>query len=373
MPMRQFHVCHLPSGSKKFDRIRIKEQKSGIHLVVGYKGNRSEIISIRYPTSKFTKTEARERCAKHKGARFEAAAPGKMKEHLVDPRGFYADYRRRAFPMTGEHVIHSHNAIHKQWRSDSRFGVCEDYEERDFILTHLLITAELRRRGLEHRYSDDLDHTLPLYLKQASSDYEGEVITDYVYDVCGEVVATTTEDAKGIMEQIPTAEGVDLKKLTGGDDKPFFVVIRAMRVGMSRNRRRYSDEIVKKFRDLHPMPGYESHRHVDKPIFGGHPEMFHPVTSWIGALLKGDELFSKGYIRKEEERLIRTIETAHAIGKGLVVSITGKVEQILKKDDEGEFWEIQDIADGTIDWYQPTATPGIPGAGSLTHKKGKSA
>lgn len=292
---------------------------------------------------------------------------------LVDPLGRVADTKHRIFPLVGEAVIHSHNAMHQQWQlePDKRTGACAFYEERDFSIVHTIIVAEMRRRGLAHSYTDDLDHKLPLYLKKASTGYEGEITSDYIYDTCGEIVATTAEDAKGLIDKIPTAKGVNLKEITDGDDTPFFVVVRAMRVGMSGNRRKYSKEIVEKFRNLHPMPGYESHQHIDRPEYGRHPPMFHQVTAWVGALIIDDELFSKGYVPAGEEKLRRDIRLAHAMSKGMVVSITGKVEQILKKDDDGEYWDVLDIWEGSIDFYQPTATPGISGAGSVGYRKGK--
>jgi len=232
----------------------------------------------------------------------------------------------------------------------------------------------MRRRGLEHFYEDDLDHRLPLSLKRNSNGYEGEIISKHIADVaCGKGVEVTGGEIVNLMNIIPEAKGVDLKALTEGDSNPFFVVAMVLKVGKSRNKRNYSSEVLKQFRDLHPLPGYLSHQHIDAPEPGKQPRFFHQATAWIGAVVQGDELFSKGYVLPSEERLKQDIKTAHAISKEMVVSITGTLEMVWKEDNEGEYWDVLSVKDGSIDWYHPSAIAGIPGAGSLsfTNKKNK--
>ena len=355
--------------SKKFDK--------DYRVIRGKVKNKDvwEDQAYRYSIKEWNVNQSRQHCRSHKGILFEPSS-GRKTEIYVDPLSRFADPRYRIFPLRGEGIVHSHNAIHALWQAKEteRFGPCSKYREHEFLTAHSVIVSELRRRGLEHFYEDDLDHRLPLSLKRNSNGYEGEIISKHIVDVaCGKVVEVTGGEIVNLMNIIPEAKGVDLKALTEGDSNPFFVVAMVLKVGKSRNKRNYSSEVLKQFRDLHPLPGYLSHQHIDAPELGKQPRFFHQATAWIGAVVQGDELFSKGYVLPSEERLKQDIKTAHAIGKEMVVSITGTLEMVLKEDNEGEYWDVLSVKDGSIDWYHPSAIAGIPGAGSLsfTNKKNK--
>ena len=78
MPYPNESSCTLKSA-KSFDRVR-RDNSKNPNILLGFKGDKGEVISFRYPTSHWSIARARQHCSRH-GGTFEAAT-GSQREEL---------------------------------------------------------------------------------------------------------------------------------------------------------------------------------------------------------------------------------------------------------------------------------------------------
>jgi hypothetical protein len=70
----------------------------------------------------------------------------------------------------------------------------------------------------------------------------------------------------GLAEKVKIAKGVDLEALVKDDPTPFFVYVKALKVGVSKNMKRYAKKHLQAFLDALPLYGFEGH--PPKPVPG---------------------------------------------------------------------------------------------------------
>lgn len=143
-------------------------------------------------------------------------------------------------------------------------------------------------------------------------------------------------------EEIKIKPVIDLKQLIEGDSKPFFPIIKSVKVGESRNKKIYSMENLLQIEKQLPLYGYKGH--IKEEDIG--TVFREPVTIWIGGEIIGDWLYIKGYVPAEEESLRRKIAMSLKVGKPMPVSILGWYRQKA----QGESFKVEDIRMISIDW-----------------------
>lgn len=154
-------------------------------------------------------------------------------------------------------------------------------------------------------------------------------------------------------EEVKIQSKVDVAKLTEGDAAPFFATVKAVKVGVSKNRKNYSMEILKQIRDQLPLYGYKGHI-TDEELSHVFRE---PVTVWIGGEISGDWLYVKGYIPPQYADLRKNVELSLRVGKPLPVSILG----FLKMKPNGENFDVLEWKGLSIDWAND-GVEGVEGA-----------
>lgn len=170
---------------------------------------------------------------------------------------------------------------------------------------------------------------------------------------------------KDLKIDVPLAKGVDIEKLTEGDQSPMFVTIEALNTTVSRSNRRYTPEVIQEIaRQINSIKpdAYEGHlaeseRDTKRP---------KPQTIWLGAAVKEIEgklrLFVKGYILPYAEELKQYLKAAKAAGKKVAVSIYGQAKQTW--NDLIKAYDISDFHLESIDWARAGAE-GVPTLGYL--------
>lgn len=156
-----------------------------------------------------------------------------------------------------------------------------------------------------------------------------------------------------ITKDIQIDSVVDIKKITEGDPAPFFATIKAMRIGVSGNKRRYNMENLEQVKKQLPLFGYLGHlkkEDVDS-------KFRNPVTVWIGGAIHGEWLYLKGYVPPEEDNLRKKIALSVKVGKPMPASILGFMQQKL----QGEVYDVLNIRALSVDWANDKME-GIPGA-----------
>lgn len=288
---------------------------------------------------------------------------------MLDFSRRWGDPDNCAFPLIGENIRLSHEALHEQWHNKEadRIGVAKIYGREDFILIHNRIVRILSELKLVHEYKDDLDHTLPYDLKFGSEGYSGEILQELVYESGMVVSEMSLKEAKALLDSIPVSPKVDQKRL---DEIATLipVPIRALAEGMSLNRRLYSSQVLNEFLDDMPMPGFLGHEHA-KPSLPFDPKPYiQPAASHVGAVIHEGQMFVKAYAWNESGKpLLELVEHSIAIGRSVPVSISASMEVKMKSDGEGQYLEVLHIKKGsaTIDFYPPSVEPGVPGAGTV--------
>ncbi len=162
-------------------------------------------------------------------------------------------------------------------------------------------------------------------------------------ELCGEEIA----------KDIKIDPVVDVKKMIEGDPAPFFPMIKAMRIGVSGNKRRYSMENLEQVKKQLPLYGYLGHikeKELDS-------EFRNPVTVWIGGTIQGEWLYLKGYVPPEEDNLRKKIALSLKVGKPMPVSILG----FMQLKPQGEVHDVLNIQALSVDWANDKME-GIPGA-----------
>lgn len=164
---------------------------------------------------------------------------------------------------------------------------------------------------------------------------------------------------------IPLAEGVDLAKLTEGDDDPLFVTIDALTTTISTNKRRWTiDELNSVARQIieKKPDGYLGHL-TEAERATKHPEA---VTIWIGAKVikyRGKErLFIKGYVLPKADSFRDYLRRAKNAGKKIAVSVYGQAIQIW--NDAIKAYDMRGFTLESIDWARP-GSEGVANSGYL--------
>lgn len=129
----------------------------------------------------------------------------------------------------------------------------------------------------------------------------------------------------GEYPDVPLAEGVELKTLTEGDDKPFFVTLPVGQVSVSRNDRVYRREAVESIQQavvVRRVGGILGHLRDDARPY----EFNIPVIHWVGAVFEGDTLWAKGYIPKTQPDLREYMRISMRTKAEVGTSIYGTAE-----------------------------------------------
>lgn len=164
---------------------------------------------------------------------------------------------------------------------------------------------------------------------------------------------------------IKLAKGVNIEKLTEGDDNPMFVTLEIIHEGVSKNRVNYTRKDIKELykQILERKPNaYQGHL-TEEERSSKNPDS---KTIWVGAGLKEVDgkltLWGKGYVLPEEKKFRGYLKRAVAAGKRVPVSIYAKSRQLFNKI-KGVY-NIVSFDLESIDWARDFAE-GVP---SLTGK-----
>lgn len=157
-------------------------------------------------------------------------------------------------------------------------------------------------------------------------------------------------------EFIKIADGIDITKLTEGDNNPLFITVEVIHEGVSRNYNYYDreaiEELYKQILDKKPN-AYQGHLDI-KDVDSKNP---NAKTIWIGAGMKEIEgkltLFAKGYILPENKNFRGYIKRAVAAGKRLPVSIYGLSKRVY--DSVKKVYRVTEIDLQSIDWAREFA------------------
>jgi|GEM_PF-1912761 cation transport regulator ChaB len=160
-------------------------------------------------------------------------------------------------------------------------------------------------------------------------------------------------------EEIKITPVIDVAKLTEGDPNPFFVTVKALKTGISKNRFNYSVENLMQLKAQLPLYGYLGHlKEQDAST------LYRDwVTIWIGAEILDDWLYVKGYIPPQEDWLRKKVALSLK-AKPMTVSIQG----LYQLKSRGEYNDVISINALGLDW----ATSGMEGIeGAQVIKVGK--
>lgn len=164
----------------------------------------------------------------------------------------------------------------------------------------------------------------------------------------------------GIEERIRPVRGVDLAKLTEGDPEPMFVFVKALKVGVSQNNRRYARKHLDAYLKALPLYGFLGHPYV--PTDAQYPPYRGWVTAWVGGAVEkdGEEtwLYLKGYVPPEQAELRADIRRSLAVGKPMSVSIWGRMATIRRQNGIEDVTEVKPLS---VDWAPP-GEQGVEGA-----------
>lgn len=154
-------------------------------------------------------------------------------------------------------------------------------------------------------------------------------------------------------EEINITPLVDVKKLTEGDDNPFFATVKALRVGRSRNKKNYTKENLEQVLTQLPFYGHKGHI-KEEDIDTTYRE---PVTIWIGGAISGEWLYLKGYIPPQYETLRKDVALSLKAERPMPVSVLGWYKLI----PQGEYYDVKDIRIISTDWGN-AGLEGVQGA-----------
>lgn len=154
-------------------------------------------------------------------------------------------------------------------------------------------------------------------------------------------------------EEVAITPLMDIKKLTEGDDKPFFAIVKALRVGSSRNKKNYTMENLKQVLTQLPFYGHKGHI-KEEDIDTVYRE---PVTIWVGGAISGEWLYLKGYIPPQYETLRKDVALSLKAERPMPVSVLGWYKLI----PQGEYYDVVDIKMISTDWGN-AGLEGVQGA-----------
>jgi len=131
---------------------------------------------------------------------------------------------------------------------------------------------------------------------------------------------------QGNFPEIPIYKDVDLKELTGGEEKPVFVTLPIGKAGaVSGNRKFYDEafiqELEKQVKQDKPI-GLMGHLSSDERSFAFPAEAVH----WIGTMRVNEYLLGKGYLPNGESRT--RLQRYKATNKKIATSIDARGEGI---------------------------------------------
>jgi len=137
---------------------------------------------------------------------------------------------------------------------------------------------------------------------------------------------TIAELAGGGLPVVPFAPGIDRAALTAGDDAPLFVTLPIAKIGTSRNGRYYDAAMVKEIADqvIEKRPGGNlGHLQESERAW----RYDRPEVLWVGAVVRGDAAFARGYIPPYATATRDFLARAKAAGHGVGTSIYGRWRQ----------------------------------------------
>lgn len=130
----------------------------------------------------------------------------------------------------------------------------------------------------------------------------------------------------GTMPVVPLAPGIDPAVLTAGDEAPLFVTLPIAQVGTSRNGRYYDAamvaEIARQVNQRRPGGNLGHLKEEERSWRYDRPEVI-----WIGAVVKGDTAYGKGYVPPYATGTRDFLRRAKAAGHAVGTSIYGRWRQ----------------------------------------------
>jgi hypothetical protein len=183
------------------------------------------------------------------------------------------------------------------------------------------------------------------------------------------IPATISEMASSSDEfevDVPFAAGVDIDKLTEDDPKPLFVTVEVANESISKNKRRYTKELLQDIcRQINEKkPNAYSGHLKEEDRATANPEV---QTIWLGAKVvsrKGKfAIIAKGYVLPTASSLRTYLKKALAAGKKATVSIYGTAVQ--KWNSVVKAYDISHFNLESIDWARHLSE-GVAGAGLLS-------
>jgi hypothetical protein len=180
-------------------------------------------------------------------------------------------------------------------------------------------------------------------------------------------VAEMSAQVDGQGSDFPIAAGIDLQKLTDGDDEPMFVIVRVLEETVSANGNHWTEAVIKsvarQIMDKTP-DGYLGHL-SDEDRATVFPD---PQTLWVGAKIETDPssgkltLIAKGYVLPDSK--IRTyLKKATAANKQVSVSVYGRANRVFNK--YKKCYDIKAFDLESIDWARP-GSQGVANANLLS-------
>ena len=167
----------------------------------------------------------------------------------------------------------------------------------------------------------------------------------------GELVSLQEQDALGLRD-IPIAAGVDIPSLVGVAPDPFYVYVRAGRIGLSASttngkKRNWLLRPLERVHEALPLYGYRGH--PDPEEFKRQRMWRDFVTVWVGGLIRDGALYLKGFVPASEKDFKELIQLSLAAGKPMQVSPWGT----MLMQDKGDMWDVYDMEPISVDWGPP--------------------
>lgn len=150
---------------------------------------------------------------------------------------------------------------------------------------------------------------------------------------------------------VPVDPRIDIHTITADDPDPKFVNVEVIRAGVSGNRRRYNNNIVKEVSSIVPgSQGFFGHPDPSKYGF----EFREPQSIYVGSMVEhmedgNDRCIAKAYLFKTSP-LREWVPKSIAAGNPMTVSINGSAD-IMRNGDYIDVIHMTDLQ--SIDWANP--------------------
>jgi len=169
--------------------------------------------------------------------------------------------------------------------------------------------------------------------------------------LAGELVSQAEVDKLGLGSMVPAA-GVDITTLTAKTPDPFFVYVRAGRVGNSGSTvngkpRNWLPKTLERILAALPLYGYRGH--PDPEQFRKQRTWRDFVTVWVAGKIVDGALYLKGFIPAAEKDFQELIQLTLAAGNPMQVSPFG----MLLGRERDTTWDVEDLEPISVDWGQP--------------------